>query len=40
MNFPGGSESKYSACNEAYLGSDPVSEDIPGEGNGSPLQYS
>ena len=33
-DFPGGSDGKESACNVGDLGS------IPGEGNGSPLQYS
>ena len=36
--FPGGSDSKESACNAA--GSIPGSGSSPGEGNGNPLQYS
>ena len=39
-NFPGGSESKVSACNAADLGSIPWLGRSSGEGNGSPLQYS
>ena len=39
-NFPGGSDSKVSACNEGELGSIPGSGRSPGEGNGSPLQNS
>ena len=38
--FPGGSDSKVSACNEGDLGSIPGSGRSPGEGNGNPLQYS
>ena len=38
--FPGGSEVKASACNIGDLGSIPGSGRSPGEGNGSPLQYS
>ena len=38
--FPGGSDSKESACNEGDPGSIPGSERPPGEGNGLPLQYS
>ena len=38
--FPGGSEVKASACNAEDLGLIPESERSPGEGNGSPLQYS
>ena len=38
--FPGGSDSKASACNMGVLGSIPVSGRSPGEGNGHPLQYS
>jgi len=38
--FPGGSEVKTSACNAGDLGLIPASEDSPGEGNGTPLQYS
>ena len=41
-DFPGGSDSKESACNAGDLGLVPGNlwEDSPGEGNGSPLQYS
>ena len=38
--FPGGSDSKASACNAGNLGSIPGSGRSPGEGNGNPLQYS
>ena len=38
--FPGGSEGKVSACNAGDLGSMPGSGRPPGEGNGTPLQYS
>ena len=38
--FPGGSEVKASACNVGDPGSIPGSGRSPGEGNGSPLQYS
>ena len=40
MNFPGGSDSKKSACNAGDAGSIPGSGRSPGEGNGNPLQYS
>ena len=40
LSFPGGSEVKASACNEGDLDSIPGSGRSPGEGNGSPLQYS
>ena len=40
MGFPGGSDSKESACNAGNLGSIPGSGRSPGEGNGNPLQYS
>ena len=40
MGFPGGSDSKWSACNAGDLGSIPRSGRSPGEGNGNPLQYS
>ena len=40
MGFPGGSDSKASACSVEDLGSIPGSERFPEEGNGSPLQYS
>ena len=35
MSFPGGSDSKESACNAGDLGSVPGSGRSPGEGNGS-----
>ena len=38
--FPGGSEIKPSACNAGDLGLIPGSGTSPGEGNGTPLQYS
>ena len=38
--FPGGSDSKESACNVGDLGSIPGSGRSPGEGTGNPLQYS
>ena len=38
--FPGGAEVKASACNVGDLGSIPGSGRSPGEGNGTPLQYS
>ena len=38
--FPGGSDSKASACMAGDLGSIPGSGRCPGEGNGNPLQYS
>ena len=38
--FPGGSDSKASACNVGDPGSIPGSGRSPGEGNGNPLQYS
>ena len=37
--FPGGSDSKASACNVGDLGSIPGLGRSPGEGNGNPLQY-
>ena len=40
MGFPGGSDSKESACNEGDLGSIPGSGRFPGGGHGNPLQYS
>ena len=40
MGFPGGSNSKKSACNAGDLSSIPGSGISPGEGNGYPLQYS
>ena len=39
-DFPGGSDSKESACNAGDLGLIPLSGRCPGEGNGNPLQYS
>ena len=38
--FPGGSNGKECACNAGDLGSIPGLGRSPGEGNGSPLQYS
>ena len=40
MGFPGGSDSKESACNAGDPGSIPGSGRSPGEGNGYPLRYS
>ena len=40
MGFPGGSDSKESACNARYLGSIPGWRRSPGEGNGNPLHCS
>ena len=40
MGFPGGSNSKETACNAGDPGSIPGSGRSLGEGNGSPLQYS
>ena len=40
LGFPGGSDGKVSACNAGDLGSIPGLGRSPGEGNGSPLQYS
>ena len=40
LDFPGGSDSKASAYNEADPGSIPALGISPGEGNGNPLQYS
>ena len=40
MPFPCGSEVKASACNVGDLGLIPGLGRSPGEGNGSPLQYS
>ena len=40
LGFPGGSDSKASACNEGDWGSIPGSGRSPGEGNGNPLQHS
>ena len=38
--FPGGSDGKASACNVGDPGSIPGLGKSPGEGNGTPLQYS
>ena len=38
--FPGGSDSKESACNAGDPGSIPESGRSPGEGHGNPLQNS
>ena len=40
MGFPGGADSKESACNTGDLGSIPGSGRSPGGGHGNPLQYS
>ena len=40
MGFPGGSDSKESACNAGDLGSIPGLGRPPRERNGNPLQYS
>ena len=40
MGFPGGSDSKESACNAGDPGSILGSGRSPGEGNGNSLQYS
>ena len=40
LGFPGGSDSKASACSVGDPGSIPGSGRSPGEGNGNPLQYS
>ena len=40
QSFSGGSDCKASACNVGDLGSIPGSGRSPGEGNGTPLQYS
>ena len=40
LGFPGGSDGKESACNTGDPGSVPGSGRSPGEGSGSPLQYS
>ena len=37
MGFPGGSDSKQSACNTGDPGSIPETERSPGEENGYPL---
>ena len=40
MGFPGGASGKESACQTGDTGYIPGSGRSPGEGNGSPLQYS
>ena len=40
MGFPGGSDSKESACNAGDLGLIPGLGRSPEEGNDNPLQYS
>ena len=40
LGFPGGSVGKESACNAEDPGSIPGLGRFPGEGSGSPLQYS
>ena len=40
MGFPGGSDSKESACNMGELGSIPGLGRYPGKGHSNPLQYS
>ena len=40
LGFPGGSDSKGSACNVGDLGSIPGSGRSPGGGHGNPVQYS
>ena len=40
MGFPGGSDSKESACSARDLGSIPGLGRFPGEGKGYPLHYS
>ena len=40
MGFPGGSDSRESACNAGDVGSILGPGRSPGEGNGYPLQYS
>ena len=40
LGFPGGLVGKESACNAGDTGFIPRSERCPGEGNGTPLQYS
>ena len=40
LGFPGGSDSKESACNAGDRSLIPRSERSPREGNGNPLQYS
>ena len=40
VGFPGDSDNPVSVCNVGDLGSIPGLKRCPGEGNGSPLQYS
>ena len=43
MGFPGGSDGKEFACNAGDTGDQGLTPELgrsPGEGNGSPLQYS
>ena len=40
VSFPGSSDGKASVCNAGDLGSIPGLGRSPGEGNGTPLQYS
>ena len=40
LSFPGSSDGKESACSAGDPGLIPGEERSPGEGNGSPLQYS
>ena len=40
MGFPGGSDSKESACHTGDVGLIPGLGRSPGEGNGDPFQYS
>ena len=40
LGFPSGLDGKASVCNAGDPGSIPGLERSPGEGNGSPLQYS
>ena len=40
LGFPGGSDSKESACKLGDLGLVPGSGGTPGEGHGNPFQYS
>ena len=40
MGFPGGPDSKESACKAGNLGSIPGSGRSPGEGDGYPVPYS
>ena len=40
MDFPGGSDSKESACNAGDLGSNSQLERSPGEGHRDPCRYS